>query len=66
MAFRCLVPALVLLPASCGLTDGVWLDQRGDARFPQGVFYASHLDLGVVAFDWRDIAAALELPECRR
>jgi len=49
-----------------GLTDGVWLDERGDARFPQGVFYASHLDLGVSAFDWRDIAAALELPECAR
>ena len=49
-----------------GLTDGVWLDERGDARFPQGVFYASHLDLGVAAFDWRDIAAALQLPECRR
>ena len=49
-----------------GLTDGVWLDERGDERFPQGVFYASHLDLGVAAFDWRDIAAALELPECRR
>lgn len=49
-----------------GLTDGVWLDDRGDARFAQGVFYASHLDLGVAAFDWRDIAAALSLPECRR
>ena len=49
-----------------GLTDGVWLDERGDARFPQGVLYASHLDLGVAAFDWRDIAAALELPECQR
>lgn len=47
-----------------GLTDGVWLDERGDARFPQGVFYASHLDEGVAAFDWRDIAAALKLPEC--
>lgn len=49
-----------------GLTDGVWLDERGDARFPQGVLYASHLDLGVAAFDWRDIAAALALPECAR
>jgi len=49
-----------------GLTDGVWLDPRGDARFPQGVFYASHLDLGVAAFDWRDIAAALKLPACAR
>lgn len=49
-----------------GLTDGVWLDQRGDARFPQGVFYASHLDVAVAAFDWRDIAAALKLPACPR
>jgi len=49
-----------------GLTDGVWLDARGDARFPQGVFYASHLDQGVAAFDWRDIAAALKLPQCAR
>ena len=49
-----------------GLTDGVWLDARGDARFPQGVFYASHLDQGVAAFDWRDIAAALSLPACAR
>ncbi len=49
-----------------GLTDGVWLDERGDARFPQGVFYASHLDLGVAAFDWRDIAQALQLPACAR
>ena len=49
-----------------GLTDGVWLDERGDARFPQGVFYASHLDVAVSAFDWRDIAAALKLPACQR
>ncbi|HSD16529.1 MAG TPA: phytase [Thermomonas sp.] len=49
-----------------GLTDGVWLDERGDTRFPQGVFYASHLDLGVAAFDWRDIARALKLPACAR
>lgn len=49
-----------------GLTDGVWLDERGDARFPQGAFYASHLDVAVSAFDWRDIAAALKLPACPR
>jgi len=48
------------------LTDGIWLDERGDARFPQGVLYASHLDQAVAAFDWRDIAAALSLPECPR
>ena len=49
-----------------GLSDGVWLDERGDARFPQGAFYASHLDQGVAAFDWRDIASALDLAECPR
>lgn len=49
-----------------GLTDGVWLDERGDARFPQGAFYASHLDEGVAAFDWRDIASALSLADCPR
>ena len=49
-----------------GLTDGVWLDERGDARFPQGAFFASHLDQGVAAFDWRDIVTALELPACPR
>ena len=49
-----------------GLTDGVWLDERGDARFPQGAFFASHLDVAVSAFDWRDIAAALKLPRCDR
>ena len=47
-----------------GLTDGVWLDGRGDARFPQGVFYASHLDVALAAFDWRDIASALKLKAC--
>lgn len=48
-----------------GLTDGVWLNERGDARFPQGVFYASHLDVAIAAFDWRDIAKALSLPACK-
>lgn len=45
-------------------TDGVWLDQDASARFPQGVFYAVHDDQGVGAFDWRDIAAALQLGRC--
>lgn len=45
-------------------TDGVWLDARGDARFPQGVFYALHDDQAVSAFDWRDVAAALKLKAC--
>ena len=43
-------------------TDGVWLHQAPTARFPQGVFYAVHDDMAVAAFDWRDIAAALDLP----
>ena len=45
-------------------TDGVWLHERGSARFPQGVFYAIHDDQALAAFDWRDIAAALSLPAC--
>jgi len=45
-------------------TDGVWLDQEGDARFPEGVFYAVDDDQAVAAFDWRDIARALDLPAC--
>ena len=44
-------------------TDGVWLHQAATARFPAGVFYAVHDDMGVAAFDWRDVAKALELPE---
>lgn len=45
-------------------TDGVWLDPRGDARFPGGVFYALHDDQAVAAFDWRDVSRALRLTEC--
>lgn len=46
-----------------GNTDGVWLQQRATKRFPAGVFYAVHDDMGVGAFDWRDIAKALSLRE---
>lgn len=49
-----------------GLTDGVWMEERGDARFPHGAFFASHLDRSIAAFDWRDIATALQLPACAR
>ncbi len=42
-------------------TDGVWLHQAPTTRFPAGVFYAVNDDQGVGAFDWRDIARALEL-----
>jgi 3-phytase len=44
-----------------GNTDGVWLHQGATRRFPAGVFYAVHDDMGVGAFDWRDVAAALKL-----
>lgn len=46
-----------------GNTDGVWLQQGATQRFPAGVFYAVHDDMGVGAFDWRDIAKALSLRE---
>lgn len=42
-------------------TDGVWLSQTVTSRFPAGAFYAVHDDQGVIAFDWRDIAIALDL-----
>lgn len=42
-------------------TDGVWLSQIANDRFPAGAFYAVHDDQGVVGFDWRDIANALDL-----
>ncbi len=42
-------------------TDGVWLQQAGSTRFPDGVFYAVHDDQAVGAFDWREIARALGL-----
>ena len=42
-------------------TDGVWLNQGATRQFPDGVFYAVHDDQGVAAFDWRAIAAALDL-----
>lgn len=40
-------------------TDGIWLNQAGSRAFPDGVLYAVHDDQGMVAFDWRDIAATL-------
>ncbi len=44
-------------------TDGIWNSQQASARFPQGALYAVHDDQGVAAFDWRDIARALSLPQ---
>lgn len=45
------------------LTDGLWLSQAPSARFPAGVLYASNGDAAFSAFDWRDIARSLGLPE---
>jgi len=45
------------------LTDGLWLSQAPSARFPSGVLYASNGDEAFSAFDWRDIARVLGLPE---
>ena len=45
-------------------TDGIWLEQRGNARFPEGVFYALHDDQAVAAFDMRDVGKALGLAAC--
>ena len=47
-------------------TDGIWLDEAASANFPDGVLYAVHDDQGAVAFDWRGIASALQLPACAR
>jgi 3-phytase len=49
-----------------GLTDGVWIEERGDARFPEGALFASNLDVSLSAFDWRDIRKALKLGPCAR
>lgn len=47
-------------------TDGVALTQRAFGPFPAGAFFGSHLDGGVGAFSWADIAAALHLrADCR-
>lgn len=40
-------------------TDGVALHPWPTARFPAGAFYAVHLDQGVAAFDWREVADAV-------
>lgn len=45
-------------------TDGIWLHQEPTREFPEGAFYAVHDDQGMVAFDWRDIARTLALPDC--
>ncbi len=42
-------------------TDGIALYPVASERFPYGVLYAVHDDSGISAFDWRDIADALNL-----
>ena len=44
-------------------TDGIWLAQQPLPEFPAGVLFAVHDDRAVAAFDWRDVTAALGLPE---
>ena len=61
-----LAPVGAFAGAMTANTDGVWLDTAPSARFPQGVFYALHDDQAVTAFDWRQIASALDLRECAR
>lgn len=61
---RTLAPVGAFAGAVTANTDGIWLDQRGDARFPQGVFYALQDDQAVAAFDLRDIGKALDLTLC--
>jgi len=46
-----------------GNTDGIWLHQEPLPGLPAGVLFAVHDDRAVAAFDWRDIAAALGLPQ---
>jgi 3-phytase len=43
-------------------TDGIWLASEALPSFPGGAFFAVHDDQAVAAFDWRDIANALNLP----
>ena len=44
-------------------TDGVVHTSVTSSVFPRGAFFAVHDDQGVTAFDWRDVAKALDLPE---
>jgi len=47
-------------------TDGIWLHDEPNPRFPDGVLYAVHDDQGMVALGWREIADTLGLPACPR
>jgi 3-phytase len=44
-------------------TDGIWLARKPLPGFPAGALFAVHDDQAVAAFDWRDIAAALDLAQ---
>lgn len=46
-------------------TDGIWVTERAFGSFERGAFYAVHDDGNTVAFDWTDVAEALDLrTEC--
>lgn len=48
-------------------TDGIALHAAATSRFPSGALFAVHDDRAVVAFDLRDVVAALRLdPGCAR
>jgi 3-phytase len=47
-------------------TDGIWLHDEPNPRFPGGVLYAVHDDQGMVALGWREIADTLGLADCPR
>lgn len=47
-------------------TDGIWLHDEPNPRFPNGVLYAVHDDQGMVALGWREISSALGLRDCPR
>jgi 3-phytase len=41
-------------------TDGIWFSDVPMERFPDGVLYVVHDDMAVAAFDWTEIAQAIE------
>lgn len=62
-----LTPAGSFTGAHVAATDGIALHPSPTARFPAGALYAVDDDASVVAFDLREVAAALRLdPDCSR
>lgn len=47
--------------AATRFTDGIALHPGASPRFPHGALYVVNDDAGIAAFDWRDIASALNL-----